>query len=48
MNVNYGLFPAITGKMKKAERRQRLAERALHDLDTWKISLPHRLSPDPA
>jgi methylenetetrahydrofolate--tRNA-(uracil-5-)-methyltransferase len=48
MNVNYGLFPAITGKMKKAERRQRLAERALHDLDTWMASLPHRPSPDPA
>ena len=41
MNVNYGLFPAISGKMKKSERRQRLAERALEDLDRWKTSLPH-------
>jgi len=43
MNINYGLFPAISGKMKKAERRLRLAERALHDLDPWMASLPHRL-----
>jgi methylenetetrahydrofolate--tRNA-(uracil-5-)-methyltransferase len=41
MNINYGLFPAITGKMKKSERRLRLAERALDDLDRWKTSLPH-------
>jgi methylenetetrahydrofolate--tRNA-(uracil-5-)-methyltransferase len=42
MNINYGLFPAISGKMKKAERRQRLAERALHDLETWMTALPGR------
>jgi methylenetetrahydrofolate--tRNA-(uracil-5-)-methyltransferase len=42
MNINYGLFPAISGKMKKAERRQRLAERALHDLETWMTALPDR------
>ncbi len=48
MNINYGLFPAIPGKMKKAERRSRLAERALLDLDTWIASLPHRLSPSPS
>jgi methylenetetrahydrofolate--tRNA-(uracil-5-)-methyltransferase len=48
MNINYGLFPAISGKMKKSERRVRLAERALHDLDTWMISLPHHLSPSPS
>jgi methylenetetrahydrofolate--tRNA-(uracil-5-)-methyltransferase len=41
MNVNYGLFPTITGKMKKSERRQRLAERALDDMDRWQKSLPH-------
>jgi methylenetetrahydrofolate--tRNA-(uracil-5-)-methyltransferase len=48
MNINFGLFPAITGRMKKAERRSRLAERALHDLDTWMASLPRRLSPSPS
>ena len=35
MNVNYGLFPALPGKVKKKERRQRLAERALTDLGPW-------------
>jgi len=36
MNVNYGLFPAIAGKIKKKERRGRLAERALAEIDLWK------------
>ncbi|HEY6839152.1 MAG TPA: FAD-dependent oxidoreductase, partial [Geobacteraceae bacterium] len=35
MNVNYGLFPELPGKVKKKERRQRLAERALADLGAW-------------
>jgi methylenetetrahydrofolate--tRNA-(uracil-5-)-methyltransferase len=35
MNVNYGLFPGLPGKVKKKERRQRLAERALVDLGPW-------------
>lgn len=35
MNINYGLFPPLSGKMKKAERRLRLAERACSDLDAW-------------
>ena len=35
MNVNYGLFPALPGKVKKKERRGRLAERALADLGEW-------------
>lgn len=35
MNVNYGLFPALPGKVKKKERRQRLAERALAEFDAW-------------
>ncbi|MRR06508.1 MAG: methylenetetrahydrofolate--tRNA-(uracil(54)-C(5))-methyltransferase (FADH(2)-oxidizing) TrmFO [Deltaproteobacteria bacterium] len=48
MNINYGLFPAISGKMKKAERRLRLAERALHDLEPWIASLPHRSAPSPS
>lgn len=35
MNVNYGLFPDLPGKVKKKERRQKLAERALGELDDW-------------
>jgi methylenetetrahydrofolate--tRNA-(uracil-5-)-methyltransferase len=35
MNVNYGLFPELPGKIKKKERRQKLAERALTALDEW-------------
>ncbi len=36
MNVNYGLFPELPGRVKKKERRQKLAERALVALDGWK------------
>lgn len=36
MNVNYGLFPALSGRIKKKERRGLLAERALVALDVWK------------
>jgi methylenetetrahydrofolate--tRNA-(uracil-5-)-methyltransferase len=39
MNVNYGLFPEIPGKIKKKDRRQKLAERALADLDAWRENL---------
>lgn len=35
MNVNYGLFPDLPGKVKKKERRQKLAERALGELEQW-------------
>jgi len=35
MNVNYGLFPPLEGKVKKKERRGRLAERALAELANW-------------
>jgi methylenetetrahydrofolate--tRNA-(uracil-5-)-methyltransferase len=35
MNVNYGLFPDMPGRIKKKERRGRLAERALADLNEW-------------
>ena len=40
MNVNYGLFPPLPGRVKKKERRGRLAERALADLQGWLGSLP--------
>lgn len=39
MNVNYGLFPELPGKIKKKERRQKLAERALEALEVWKIDV---------
>lgn len=39
MNVNYGLFPELPGRVKKKERRQKLAERALLALEEWKQSL---------
>ena len=35
MNVNYGLFPALEGRVKKKERKLLLAERALAALDVW-------------
>jgi len=36
MNVNYGLFPALEGrKMKRADRRLAMAQRALEDLAPW-------------
>ena len=36
MNVNYGLFPELVGKIKKKDRRQKLAERALAELESFK------------
>ncbi len=35
MNVNYGLFPEIPGRVKKRERRGMLAQRALAELESW-------------
>jgi methylenetetrahydrofolate--tRNA-(uracil-5-)-methyltransferase len=36
MNINYGLFPALEGrKMKRADRRLAMAERALTALPAW-------------
>jgi methylenetetrahydrofolate--tRNA-(uracil-5-)-methyltransferase len=35
MNVNYGLFPDLPGRVKKKERRAMLAERALTEFDVW-------------
>ncbi len=37
MNVNYGLFPELPGRIRKKERRQKLAERALASLEEWRI-----------
>jgi len=35
MNVNFGLFPPVTGKVKKAERKQRYTARAKAALEGW-------------
>jgi methylenetetrahydrofolate--tRNA-(uracil-5-)-methyltransferase len=39
MNVNYGLFPDLPGRVHKKEKRQKLAERALLALDEWRTNL---------
>ncbi|MBT0654661.1 methylenetetrahydrofolate--tRNA-(uracil(54)-C(5))-methyltransferase (FADH(2)-oxidizing) TrmFO [Geomobilimonas luticola] len=39
MNVNYGLFPDLPGRVKKKEKRGRLAERALAELMEWMKTL---------
>jgi methylenetetrahydrofolate--tRNA-(uracil-5-)-methyltransferase len=39
MNINYGLFPELPGRVKKKERRSLLAERALSDLEEWRKTL---------
>jgi methylenetetrahydrofolate--tRNA-(uracil-5-)-methyltransferase len=39
MNVNYGLFPDLAGRVKKKEKRQKLAERALAALKDWQALL---------
>jgi methylenetetrahydrofolate--tRNA-(uracil-5-)-methyltransferase len=38
MNINYGLFPDLSGRVPKKEKRQRLAERALAALDEWRAT----------
>lgn len=38
MSINFGLFPPLKGKIGKKERKKRLAERALKDLEEWKDS----------
>ena len=35
MNVNYGLFPDLPGRVKKKEKRAKLAERARNELEEW-------------
>ncbi len=35
MNANYGLFPPLDGRERGREKRERLARRALHDLEEW-------------
>ena len=35
MNVNFGLFPPVEGRSKKAERKKIYTERARRDLVAW-------------
>lgn len=35
MNVNFGLFPALEGKVHKKERKPAMSKRALNDLNNW-------------
>ena len=39
MNINFGLFPPLAGRIKKKERKPALAKRALADLDAWRSAL---------
>ncbi len=36
MNINYGLFPSLTGRSRGRERRLLLAKRALREMEEWK------------
>jgi methylenetetrahydrofolate--tRNA-(uracil-5-)-methyltransferase len=36
MNVNFGLFPPLEGRVGKQEKRRRMSERALRDLEPWR------------
>jgi methylenetetrahydrofolate--tRNA-(uracil-5-)-methyltransferase len=35
MNVNFGLFPPISDKMRKADRKRAYTDRAVRDLASW-------------
>ncbi len=39
MNINFGLFPPLEGKIKKKERKPAMSRRALADLDHWQKEL---------
>jgi methylenetetrahydrofolate--tRNA-(uracil-5-)-methyltransferase len=40
MNVNFGLFPPVEGKSKKADRKRMYTERAKAALTEWLASVP--------
>lgn len=42
MNVNYGLFPPLEGRIKKKERKPLMAQRALAALEEWENAVKHR------
>jgi len=35
MNINFGLFPPLTGKARGREKRGLLAKRALNEMEKW-------------
>jgi methylenetetrahydrofolate--tRNA-(uracil-5-)-methyltransferase len=37
MNINFGLFPPLGKKVKGREKRRAVSERALEDLERWKV-----------
>jgi methylenetetrahydrofolate--tRNA-(uracil-5-)-methyltransferase len=39
MNVNFGLFPPITERSKKAARKKLYTDRARADLTEWQAAL---------
>jgi methylenetetrahydrofolate--tRNA-(uracil-5-)-methyltransferase len=40
MNVNFGLFPPLSAKVRKNERKRAMAERALAALADWQTARP--------
>jgi methylenetetrahydrofolate--tRNA-(uracil-5-)-methyltransferase len=38
MNVNFGLFPPIPGKVRKADRKRLYTDRAKADLALWQAA----------
>ncbi len=36
MNINFGLFPPFQGRVPRKERKKRVTERSLQDLDPWR------------
>jgi methylenetetrahydrofolate--tRNA-(uracil-5-)-methyltransferase len=39
MNINFGLFPPSPGRGTRREKRRRMVERALTDLELWKVAI---------
>jgi methylenetetrahydrofolate--tRNA-(uracil-5-)-methyltransferase len=39
MNINFGLFPPVTGRVKKADRKRRYTDRARAALTEWQAAL---------
>jgi methylenetetrahydrofolate--tRNA-(uracil-5-)-methyltransferase len=42
MNVNFGLFPPLDGRMKGRERKRMMSQRALRDLEEWVQKIKER------
>jgi methylenetetrahydrofolate--tRNA-(uracil-5-)-methyltransferase len=45
MNVNFGLFPPLEGRMKGREKKKAMSERALKDLKEWAQKIKERSGP---